>query len=620
MTTTVQEPHVRRQYEALARQLRIDCIRMSVNAGSGHPTSGMSAADLMSVLMQRCLHYDFEDPTGPGNDRLIFSKGHASPLLYAMAKAAGAIDDAELMTYREHGSRLEGHPTPRFPAAQVATGSLGQGLPIGVGMALVAKRIEQVDSHVWVLHGDSEMAEGSVWEAIDKAGHYRLDNLIHILDMNRIGQRGPTALEWNGDAYARRAEAFGWRALQIDGHDVDEIAEAYDAAVESDRPTMVVARTVKGKGVSFLEDTSKWHGKAPSGEQAEEALEELGSIDPVGVKVRPPRDVEPAPLPEAQPLDLPTWEVGSEAATRDAYGATLRALGAAYPDLVVIDAEIGDSTRALKFAEEYPDRFFQMYIAEQQMIAAATGMAARGFRPFAATFGSFMSRAYDFVRMAAISRVDLRLCGSHAGVSIGEDGPSQMALEDLAMFRAVHGSTVLYPCDANQTATLMVHMAEREGISYLRTTRGDTPVIYGTDDEFPVGGSRTVRGSGEDDVTIVAAGITVHEALAAADALAEEDVSVCVIDAYSVKPLDEDGIHRAVEASGRRVIVAEDHWPEGGLGDAVWSALARRGIGELSVRHLAVRDMPLSGGSRDLLEAAGIGREAIADAVRELVG
>ena len=618
MTASAPEHATRRQYEKLAHQLRVDSLRMTAEAGSGHPTSAMSAADLMAVLMQRFLHYSFADPSAAGNDRLIFSKGHASPLLYAMARAAGAIDDAEMMTFRQHGSRLEGHPTPRFPAAQVATGSLGQGLPIGVGMALVAKHIERVESTIWVLHGDSEMAEGSVWEAFGKATHYRLGNLVCLLDMNRLGQRGPTALEWDGDAYVRRAEGFGWNAVHIDGHDYDAIEAALAAAVESDLPTLIVARTVKGKGVSFLEDSAKWHGKAPSGEQAEQALAELGEPERVEAAGRGARDVRPADLQKAGVLELPTYEMGSEVATRDAYGDVLAALGDAHPDLVVIDAEISDSTRAFRFADAHPERFFQMYISEQQMIAAATGMAARGLRPFAATFASFMTRAYDFVRMAAISRVDLRLCGSHAGVAIGEDGPSQMGLEDLAMFRAVHGSTVLYPCDPHQTGRLMQQMAEREGISYIRTTRGDTPVIYPADEEFPVGGSRVVRGSSDDAVAIVAAGVTVHEAVAAAEALGGEGTPVCVVDAYSVKPLDEEGIANAVAATGGRLLVVEDHWPEGGLGEAVLSALARRGV-RVDARHLAVREMPTSGEPRELLEAAGIGRRAIAEAVRELV-
>jgi len=608
-------------YEALAHQLRVDSVRMGAEAGSGHPTSSMSAAELMAVLMERFLHYDFADPGGPGNDRLIFSKGHASPLLYAMAKAAGAIADDEMLTFRRKGSRLEGHPTPRFPSAQVATGSLGQGLGIGVGMALAAKRLDRVESNVYVLLGDSEMAEGSVWEAIDKAGFYDLDNLVAVVDMNRLGQRGPTELEWDGDAYVRRAEAFGWSAVHIDGHDVDAVEAAYGAALESDRPSMIVGRTVKGKGVSFLEDTSKWHGKAPTGDRAEQALDELGRDGQVRVRVAPPRDVRPAVSKATRPTgepEFPSYPSDGEVATRDAFGDALAALGAVYPDLVVLDGELGDSTRTLAFADAHPDRFFQMYIAEQQMVAAAMGMSALGYRPFAATFAAFMTRAYDFVRMAAVSRANLRLAGSHAGVAIGEDGPSQMGLEDLAMMRAVHGSTVLYPCDPYQTVRLTEAMMDLEGVAYLRTTRGDTPVIYGAGDAFEVGGSRTLRSSADDAATVVAAGVTVHEALAAARTLAGEGVGVRVIDAYSVKPFDAGTLRSAFHDTGGRLVVAEDHRPEGGLGEAALAALAADGIDRLRIRHLAVRHMPGSATSDEQLEAAGIGRRAIAAAVREL--
>ena len=605
-------------YRSLARQLRADSIRCSTAAGSGHPTSSLSAADLMAVLQAGHLRYDFDRPESLANDHLIFSKGHASPLVYAMFRAAGAIDDAELLTFRKFGSRLEGHPTPILPWVDVATGSLGQGLPIAVGVALAGKRLLKAPFHVWVLVGDSESAEGSIWEGFDLAGHERLENVTAILDINRLGQRGPTELEWDTESYATRVRAFGWDAVVIDGHDLAQVDEALGRARSSSRPTAIVARTVKGKGVSFLEDKPGWHGKALDAEQAKQALAEIGDEPSRAFEVPSPPTWRPAPLPAPKAPDLKRYT--EPVATRKAYGEAIAALGAARGDVVALDAEVSNSTHAEDFKKTAPDRFFEMYIAEQRMVAVAVGMQVVGFVPFASTFAAFLTRAYDFIRMAAISRANIRLSGSHAGVSIGEDGPSQMALEDLAMMRAVNGSTVLYPCDGNQTAKLVAAMADLSGISYIRTTRANTQVLYRPEDEFPIGGSRVVRGGDADDrVTVVAAGITVHESLKAAHELARGGIKIRLIDAYSVKPLDASGIAKAVRATGGRLVIVEDHWPEGGLGDAVVSGLVAIGVKDIAFRHLAVRDMPTSGKPAELIEAAGIGARDIAAAVRAML-
>jgi transketolase len=608
------------QWRALAQQLRIDSIRSSSGAGSGHPTSSMSAADLIAVLLSKYLSYDFDDPENPNNDHLIFSKGHASPLLYSAYKAAGAISDEELMTFRRFRSRLQGHPTPQIPWVDVATGSLGQGLPIGVGVALAGKYLDKLPYRVWVLCGDSEMAEGSMWEAFQHASYYKLDNLIAILDMNRLGQTRETMDGWNGDHYVARAEAFGWNTIQIDGHDPEQIDQAYAQALEqTEAPTLIVAKTKKGRGVSFLEDVDGMHGKPVSEDQEQAALEELGSTDDLLVEVRKPDpgSGETFTAGLTGRLELPTWEVGDEEATRGAYGAALKALGGAREDVVALDGEVSNSTKSEEFAESYPERYFEMFIAEQQMVAAAVGMSVRHRVPFASSFAAFFTRAYDFIRMAAISGANIRLSGSHAGVSIGEDGPSQMALEDLAMMRAVHGSTVLQPCDANQTARLVAEMADTEGIAFLRTLRPKTPVIYDPSEDFPIGGSKIVRSSEEDVVSIVATGITVHEAIKAADELQDSGVAVRIIDAYSIKPIDGESLRAAARATGGNVVAVEDHWPEGGLGEAVLSALSGEAY-PLHFEHLAVRDMPGSGKSEELMDAAGISANHIKDTVRKL--
>ena len=605
-------------YVELARQLRVDSIRCSTAAGSGHPTSSLSAADLIAVLLAGHLRYDFGQPENPANDHLIFSKGHASPLVYSMFRAAGAINDDELMTFRRFGSRLEGHPTPILPWVDVATGSLGQGLPIGVGVALAGKRVLQAPYHVWVLVGDSESAEGSIWEAFDRAGHESLANLTAIVDVNRLGQRGPTELEWDMGAYAARVRAFGVDPIVIDGHDLAEIDDAYARARSASRPTAVLARTVKGKGVSFLENKEGWHGKALDPEQAKQAIAELGEVRSRTFSVQKPERWERPSMQRTGSLALKSYS--DPIATRKAYGEALAALGAARKDVVVLDAEVSNSTHAEDFKKTAPERFFEMYIAEQQMVAAAVGMQVVDLVPFASTFAAFFTRAYDFIRMAAISRAQIRLVGSHAGVSIGEDGPSQMGLEDLAMMRAVHGSTVLYPSDGNQTAKLVAQMADRDGITYMRTTREKTPIIYDKGENFPIGGSKVVRESNKDRATIVAAGITLHEALKAVDVLAHEDIAVRVIDVYTVKPIDAETLADAARATGGRVVVVEDHWVEGGIGDAVLAALADKGFRDLHYRHLAVRKMPGSGKPAEMLDDAGLSTVHIVRAVKALLG
>ncbi|WPB89026.1 transketolase [Streptomyces malaysiensis] len=605
------------QLSELGQQLRVDSVRAAAAAGSGHPTSSMSAADLMAVLMGNHLRYDFEQPDHPGNDHLIFSKGHASPLLYSVYKAAGALRDEEFVTFRKRGSRLEGHPTPRLPWVDVATGSLGQGLPYGVGTALSGKRLDHVPYRVWVLCGDSEMAEGSMWEAFEHAGYERLDNLVAIIDVNRLGQRGPTRHEWDLDAYARRIRAFDWHTVEIDGHDIEAIDRAYAEALSTvGRPTAIVARTMKGRGVASVENREGMHGKPLT--HPDEAIAELGGVRNLAVPVLGPPSVTPARPASEGPLALPRYNTGDSVPTRDAFGEAVAAVGTARGDVVALDGEVGDSTRLEYFHKEHPERYFEFFIAEQQLVAAAVGMQARGWNPYVSTFAAFFTRAYDFIRMASISDANLNLIGSHAGVAIGEDGPSQMGLEDLAALRAVHGSTVLYPCDANQAAQLTAAMAAESGIRYLRTTRGGTPVIYPSSETFPIGGSKVVRATDGDRVTLIGAGVTLHEAVEAADRLAEEGIPARVIDLYSLKPVDAETLRTAAEVTGR-LITVEDHHPEGGLGDAVLGAFADGRPVPRMVR-LAVRMMPASSTPAEQLSDAGIDADAIVAAARELVG
>jgi len=607
------------QIRELAARLRIDSIRAADAASSGHPTSSMSAADLMAVLMCRHLHYDFARPHDPNNDHLIFSKGHASPLLYAMYAAAGVISDEELLTFRRHGSRLQGHPTPVLPWVDVATGSLGQGMPIAAGIALCGRVLDRLPYRVWALCGDSEMAEGSIWEAVEHAGAHRLGNLTVLVDVNRLGQRGETMHGWNLASYAERARASNWNALEIDGHDITAIDDALTkATATADRPTMIVARTIKGYGATETADVEGKHGKPLQDPQ--KAIAELGDVGPIHVDVATP-DTAAAPhtFPADPTIASPTYELGGDPVpTTMAFGQALAAVMRRRGDVVALDGEVGNSTHLEEVNERTADRYFEMFIAEQMMLAQAVGCQVPGWTPFVSTFAAFLSRCYDFVRMAAISQAALCINGSHAGVSIGEDGPSQMALEDLAQFRALGGSIVLYPCDPNQTVALVELMAEESGISYLRTTRSGLPTIYGPDEQFRIGGAKVVRHTDHDDVTLIGSGVTLHEALTAADTLAESGITARVIDLYSIKPIDTETLTAAADATAGRFVVAEDHWPEGGLGDAVLSAFAdsddRPRVVKLAVGHL-----PGSGTGPELLHEVGIDADAITAAAQRLV-
>jgi transketolase len=600
----------------LAQQFRVDVIRMTANAGSGHPTSALSIADLIAVLAEAHLRMDTDDPKHPGNDRLILSKGHAAPVLYAMYRAAGVITEQEMLTYRLTGSRLGGHPTPQLPVVDAATGSLGQGLPIGVGLALAAKRLAQPPPRVWVVCGDAEMSEGSNYEALEYAGWAELGNLSLIVDVNRLGCGGPTKHGWELDAYVRRVKAFGWHAITIDGHDLEQIDKAYtEAAAIDSQPTAIIARTVKGKGVSAVEDAADFHGRLIPDPAT--AIESLGGIKDEKIQLG---QVEPRKPRQqwASEVALPSYQRGAKVAVRDAYGDALVALGHRMPDLVVLDAEVAGASRSARFAEAHPKRFLDMHVAEQLMAGVAVGFQRLDHVVVAATFGAFWTRAHDFIRMAAISGANLSLIGSHPGVSIGADGPSQMAMEDLAMVRPLPGSTVLYPSDANQTVKLLDKITNCSGISYLRLTRDVLPVLYEPNDEFDIGGSRTLRVSDGDEVALVAAGITVHQALKAADELVGEGIRARVIDLYSIKPIDTVTLVAAAEATGR-ILTVEDHHPEGGLGEAVLSALSGAGA---RYNYAGLAAVGLFGSARpeEQLEAAGIGHRQIADAARRLIG
>jgi transketolase len=603
----------------LARVVRRHCLVATTHAGSGHPTSSLSAADLLcGLFFGGALRYDINEPQNPNNDRIIFSKGHASPLYYALWAVAGKIASGEIMTYRQFGSRLQGHPTPAFPCTEAATGSLGQGLAIGLGIAYSARRLVSSDIHVYVLLGDSEMAEGSQWEAIQFAAHHRLGNLIGILDVNRLGQRGETMLGHDTAAHARRLAAFGWETHEIDGHDLSEIHEAFARAstrAPDGPPLMIVARTIKGKGVSLLEDADDWHGKPLDADQLRDALAGLGNPDPT-LNASPASPLGhaatvsqaiPRPAPPEQPL--PPYELGAEVATRVAYGAALARLFPSHPAILSLDAEVSNSTGAATFKKEHPDRFIEMFIAEQNMVGVALGLSRLGWIPFVSTFAAFFTRAGDQIRMARYSNANIKFVGSHAGLSIGEDGPSQMGLEDIALFRAVPDSVVLHPCDAVSTEALVQAAAVHDGIVYLRTLRQKTPVLYSASELFPIGGSKILRRCASDVVTVVAAGATVHEALTAHDQLLARGVSIRVLDAYSIKPLHQAALVSAARDTGALVVV-EDHYPAGGLGEAVLSALAGAGVA-VPTRLLAVREIPPSGTGEQLREHAGISARAI---------
>jgi transketolase len=607
----------------IATRLRIDSLRSTSEAGSGHPTSCCSAADLVAALFFAEMRFDPKEPQHPGSDRFVLSKGHAAPVLYAAWAEAGAFDRAELLKLRQIGSDLEGHPTPRLPFVDVATGSLGQGICAGVGIALNARRV-QSDYRTYCLLGDGESAEGSVWEAANVAALDTLDNLCAITDVNALGQSQATMWQHDLDQFARRWRAFGWHAIVIDGHDMNAILDAYaEARATTGRPSMIVARTIKGKGVSVAEGKDGWHGRAfKKGEELDRAIAELeAQFVPVPPDVNlAERIAKPSSRPRtaatAKPIAPPAYKTGEQVATREAYGTALAKLGEADPRVVALDADVKNSTFSDRFGKVAPDRFYQNFIAEQIMIGSAMGLAARGAIPFPSTFACFLSRAADFIRMAAISNVGIKMAGSHAGVSIGEDGPSQMALEDLAMCRAQPNITVLYPCDGVSAERLVALAAYHPGPVYIRTSRPKTPVIYSPDETFAVGGLKVLRESGADAATIVAAGVTVFEALKACDQLKAAGTSVRVIDLYSVAPVDRQALVAAGTATGGRIVTVEDHYAAGGIGDAVAAAVGDTAI---RVHRVAVREIPRSGKPDELLERYGISARHIVEAVRAVL-
>ena len=603
--------------QTIATRLRIESVRATSEAGSGHPSSCCSAADIVAALFFGHMRFDPTDPQWEDNDRFILSKGHAAPLLYAAWAEAGFVERSDLLRLRELECDLEGHPTPRLPFVDVATGSLGQGICAAIGVALNARRIGS-DYRTYVMVGDGESAEGSVWEAAKVGEFFALDNLCGITDVNALGQSRATQWGHDVDAYAARWRAFGWHALVVDGHDLQAILDALDEARQtSDRPTMIVARTLKGKGIPLMEGKDGCHGKAiKKGPDLDATLAALESQFVAGTTTPtippPPTRRSASASGPAEELPLPDYRLGDTVATREAYGTALAALGRVDPRVVALDADVGNSTFSEKFERAYPDRFYQTHIAEQVMVGAAMGLASRGAIPFPSSFACFLTRASDFVRMAGISGSNIKFAGSHAGVSIGEDGPSQMALEDLAMMRAVPGCAVFYPCDGVSAERLVAAAARYPGMAYIRTSRPKTEVIYAPTEEFDVGGSKVLRQSGSDVATVVAAGVTVFEALAAYERLQSEGISIRVIDAYSVQPVDTETLVNAGLQTGRQLITVEDHYSVGGLGDAVSEAVAHHGV---TVERLAVREVPRSGRSAELLERYGISSSHIIAAV-----
>jgi transketolase len=602
--------------KGIANQLRIHSINATTAAGSGHPTSCCSAADIVAALFFGHMRYDPKNPHYHNNDRFILSKGHAAPLLYAAWAETGLFPVEDLLKLRRIDSDLEGHPTPRLPFVDVATGSLGQGLSVGVGMALCA-RLDNLDYRTYVLLGDGECAEGAVWEAASLAGIYQLNNLVAVVDVNRLGQSQPTGFEHNLDVYKRRFEAFGWRTEEIDGHDIDEALEVLAAAGLGSQPLVILAKTLKGAGISFIQDKDGWHGRALTQEEAARAVAELqpSARSGIGHPIPAPSQL-PAPNNEAPAsYPAPEYKIGDSVATREAYGTALVRAGEVDLRIVAMDGDTKNSTYSDKFYKKFPNRFTECYIAEQNMVGVAAGFSTRGKVPFASTFACFFSRACDQIRVAGISMSNLKLVGSHVGVSIGEDGPSQMGLEDIAMMRAVVGSVVLYPSDAVCAAKLVEQMATHKGIHYLRTSRPKMPVIYENGEQFPIGGAKVLRQSAGDKVTVVAAGVTLFEALKAADELKNAGVGITVIDAYSVKPLAKAVINQAAEKTNHLVITVEDHYLEGGLGDAVAGELSAEGV---KVHKLAVSSLPHSGKSEELLAKFGINAAAIVAKVKSL--
>ena len=603
--------------ENIAKLIRYYSLVSTTQAGSGHPTSALSATDLMTgLLFGGTFRFDAEDPRHPNNDRLIFSKGHASPLFYALWAAAGKVTETEIMSLRKFGSPLEGHLTMAFPYTEAATGSLGQGLSIGVGMAMNAKYIDRLPYRTYILLGDSEMAEGSQWEAMEIAAYYKLDNIVGIMDVNRLGQRGETMYGHDLSVYKERVASFGWEPLVIDGHRLPQILDAYQHALQvKNRPTMVIAKTLKGKGVSFIEDKNGWHGKALKKDELARALEELGPVNKtVRGQIARPENIRPEER-SAQRIRPVSYTGEKPVSTRHAYGSALVRIFPRFPDMTVLDAEVSNSTFSELFKDVHKDRFFEMFIAEQNMVGAALGLSVRGKMPFVSTFAAFLTRAFDQIRMSQYSHANIKFCGSHSGVSIGEDGSSQMGLEDIAMFRTLLDSIVLYPSDAVSTEKLVEAMAEHTGIVYLRTTRKDTPILYRNDEVFRIGGSKVLKSNRDDVAAVVAAGITVHEALKAYEELKAEGVYIRVIDLYSVKPVDMRTLTEAADDAGR-IITVEDHFAEGGIGETVAGALAAH---PAPVYSLAVRRMPMSGKPDELLGYEEISNKAIVQKVKKIM-
>jgi transketolase len=613
--------------QKLAQLVRYNILTSTTEAGSGHPTSSMSATELMtSLFFGGYFHQDLQDPFSLKNDHFILSKGHASPLLYSLYQAAGAISRDELMTLRKQGSNLEGHPTPRFKYAQITTGSLGQGLSVGLGMAL-GIRIQMQNNNVkseyvpkvFVLMGDSEMAEGQNWEAMELAAYHKASNLVGFIDVNRLGQRGETMLQWDIETFAKRASSFGWNAVVIDdGHDLAKIKAAYDANIpNATKPTMFIAKTVKGKGVSFLENVNGWHGKPVPKDKLADALKEIGEADLSLVgKIAPA--VELMGGQSDKPLQteiISPYTVEQIYSSREAHGDALVALGRAGKNIVVLDAEIANSTFSEKFQKEFPDRFIEGFIAEQNMVSMALGLAKVELTPFTSTFAAFYTRAFDQIRMVQYAEAPFRAVGTHAGVYIGQDGASQMGLEDIAMMRTITGSHVFAAADATSAFKLVHEMKDEKGVVYLRTLREKTPVIYDAAETFPVGGSKIHQKSAENSAVVFAHGVTVLEALKAQEALKNEGINICVVDVYSIKPLDEKTVAELTQKY-KHVVVAEDHYPAGGLGDVVAACLTTHSIAAESFTHLCVKEIPHSASPEELLHTHGIDAEAIAEAVK----
>ena len=603
-----------------ATHLRIESVRSTSEAGSGHPSSCCSAADIVAALFFSVMRYDPQNPKAPNSDRFVLSKGHAAPLLYAAWAEAGLFPKSDLLKLRTLTSDLEGHPTPRLPFVDMATGSLGQGLAVGVGIALNAKYVDRLDYRTFVLMGDGESVEGSVWEAAEVARHQQLDNLCAIVDINRLGQSDPTMLQHDTEGYRRRWAGFGWHALVVDGHDLAGLIGAFGEAARTKKtPTVILAKTFKGKGVSFMEDHPNWHGKpVPQGVETQKAIDELTQqLKPNGA---PPVMEKPSAASLAAPtinsLPASPYKPGDSVATREAFGAALEALGAVNPLVVGLDADVKNSTYTDKFAKKFPGRFFENFIAEQNMLGAACGLAACGKVPFAATFAAFFTRAYDFIRMAAISQSNIKLVGTHVGVSIGEDGPSQMGLEDIAMMATQPGVTVLYPSDATCMYSLVEAASIHKGMVYLRAGRPKSPVLYGPEEQFPIGGSKVLRQSAADRLTIVAAGVTLFEALKAHDRLKATGISVRVVDLYSIVPVDRATLLDSARATQGWILTVEDHYAHGGLGDAVLSAVGMEGV---KVHKLAVRTIPHSGKPDELIDHFGIGARSIVEAAKHII-